>query len=708
MKTRTGSALVAFLTLVPLLALASAGPPPAPKPKPDPGVVRAAAMPAPARPAAPSRFEPAAVTTAPMPPPPGLTSPARASAWEAAVQFALASQITEARRNARTLGNPTALKVVDFLYFTRKDSGATFAEIIDFIDRNPTWPSQDLLMRRAEEALKLDGTPGGIIAWFETREPVSAEGRLRLAEALFSAGRERDGIRMLKAAWAAGGLDPAIEAEALERHGRHLSSADHLLRATRFLSENERKAAARLLPRMDPNGRRLIQARIALGDRAGNADQLAAALPVSLQTDPGLALDRARYRRQRDQDDDALAALDHARPDAMLAGRYWVERQYHARRLLGAGRISDAYRAAAEHHIPDPSVANESEWLAGWIALRFLDQPETASEHFRRVVETVKLPISVARGAYWSGRAQEALGNTAGARIWYEAAAQHGATYYGQLAQARLDPRRPLNLIAEPRPGRADFTAFETKEMAHAVRLLGEGGPAVRDFVRVFVLRMADLAVTPVEHELIADLADRIGRVDVGVIAAKRSARNGSVLVERLFPIVDLTRHGNLPEPALTLATVRQESEFNAAAVSPAGARGLMQLMPATAREVAKELGLPYQPHNLIQDAGYNTTLGTRYLQRMIDHFDGSYILALCAYNAGASRAFRWMRDWGDPRRPDIDMVDWIELIPFGETRNYVQRIIEGTMVYRQRLEPGRPVLTRLTRDVRGGGARDG
>lgn len=333
---------------------------------------------------------------------------------------------------------------------------------------------------------------------------------------------------------------------------------------------------------------------------------------------------------------------------------------------------------------------------------------ETASEHFRRVVETVKLPISVSRGAYWSGRAQEAIGNLAGARIWYEAASQHGATFYGQMAQARLDPGRPLTLIAEPRPTAADFAAFETRELARAVRLLGQGGPAARDFVRVFVIRLADLAVTPVEHELVADLADRIGRVDLGVVSAKRSARNGSILVERLFPIVDMTRHANLPEAALVMATARQESEFNAAAISR-GARGLMQLMPATAREVAKELGLAYQQADLITDAGYNTTLGTRYLQRMIERFDGSYVLALCAYNAGASRAWKWTSDWGDPRQPDVDMVDWIELIPFEETRNYVQRIMEGTMVYRQRLEPGKPVLQRMERDVRGNRAsRDG
>lgn len=718
--TRTMTALAAFLTLVPaltlapVLAFASAGPPPAPKPKPEPAaaasVVRTSAtMPVPARPAPAVRAEPAAVTTAPAAPAQRRESAAAQTGWQSAIQLALLSQAGEARRIADGMGNPTARKLVDYLYFTRKDSGASFAEIVSFIDQNPTWPSRDLLMRRAEEALKLDGTPTGIIAWFEKREPVSAEGRLRLAEALLSAGREREGIRMLKAAWAAGGLDPQVEASTLDRYGQYLTSADHLARATRFLSENERPAAARLLPRLDQSGQRLIQARIALGERASNADQLAAALPVSLQTDPGLALDRSRYRRKKDQDDEALAALDSARPDATLADRYWNERQYHARRLLGSGRIADAYRAASEHHLPVPSVANEAEWLAGWIALRFMDAAETASEHFRRVVETVKLPVSVSRGAYWSGRAQEAMGNTAGARIWYEAAAQHGATYYGQMAQARLDPNRPLTLIAEPRPTAADFAAFETKELAQAVRLLGDGGQPARDFVRVFVLRMADLAVTPVEHELIADLADRIGRVDLGVVSAKRSARNGSILVERLYPIVDMTRHASLPEPALVMATARQESEFNASAISPAGARGLMQLMPGTAKEVAKELGLPYQQADLTQDATYNTTLGTRYLQRMIENFDGSYVLALCAYNAGASRAWKWTRDWGDPRRADVDAVDWIELIPFDETRNYVQRILEGTMVYRQRLEPGRPVLTRLQRDVRGGaGARDG
>lgn len=711
MRRFSAAAAVVLLGLLPATAQAASGAPPAPKPKPaEPAGLRTAANapPGAAKPKS-TAAEPAALTTQPAPPPgKSSLSNARREHWVNAVKHATWGRYEEARAQARAARLDGAEKLVDFLYFLRRDSGASFADIVAFLDQNPDWPSRDLMTRRAEEALRLEPDHHAVLNWFAHRKPIAADGMARLGEALFATGREAEAAPWLKLAWASSQLSDAAEAAIAQRFLGQLDNADHLARATNRLSEGDRAGARRVLPFLDNNGKRLVQARIALVERTSNAEALASALPDELQRDGGLALDRARYLRKRDDDEQALAALSMAAPPASAAWQYWNERQYHSRRLLGAGKITDAYRAAADHRLSVPSVANEAEWLAGWIALRFLEQPETAAEHFRRVVETVKLPISVARGAYWSGRAQEALGNRDGARIWYEAAAQHGATFYGQLAQARIDSRRPLILPPEPQPTAEDFARFDRKELVHAARLLAEGGDSVRDYVRVFVMHLADRAATPVEHELVASLADRIGRVDLGVMSAKRSQRNGSILLTRLYPMVDLTRHADLPEQGLVLATARQESEFNIAAISPAGARGLLQLMPATAREVAKELRVPYSQDRLTSDPRYNTTLGSRYLQRMVDAFDGSYLLALSSYNAGKSRTLGWMRDWGDPRRADVDVVDWIELMPFNETRNYVQRVLEGLMVYRQRLAPGAAVLQRLDRDFRGEGGRNG
>lgn len=709
---RFSAAAVVLLALLPASAPAASNPPPAPKPKPsEPAGLRTAANmpPAAAKGAKSQSVEPAALTTQPTPAPGRAKLPeSKRDHWINAVRHATFGRYEDARMHARAARLDGAEKLVDYLYFMRRESGASFADIVAFLDQNPDWPSRELMTRRAEEALRAEPSHTVVLDWYAHRKPVAADGMARLAEALFATGRDAEARPWLKLAWASSTLSSAAEGSIVQRYLIYLDDSDHLARATNLLSDGDRAGAKRVLPFLDNNGKRLVQARIALVERASNAEALAAALPEELQRDAGLALDRARYLRKRDDDDQALAALNMAPPPANAAWQFWNERQYHSRRLLGAGKISEAYRAAAEHRLSVPSVANEGEWLAGWIALRFLDQPETAAEHFRRVVETVKLPISVARGAYWSGRAQEALGNKEGARIWYEAAAQHGATFYGQLAQARTDPRRPLVLMPEPRPTADDFARYDRKELVRMTRLLAEGGDNARDYVRVFVMHLADQASTPVEHEMVAALADRIGRVDLGVMSAKRSQRNGSALLTRLYPMIDITRHADLPEQGLVLATARQESEFNADAVSPAGARGLLQLMPATAKEVAKELRLPYNQDRLTRDPAYNTTLGSRYLQRMVDAFDGSYLLALCAYNAGKSRTLNWMRDWGDPRRGDVDVVDWIELIPFNETRNYVQRVLEGLMVYRQRLAPGSAVLRRLDQDFRGQVGRDG
>lgn len=703
---------VALLTLLPLAGLAASNAPPAPKPKPaEPSGTRTAANTPPAAAKGPKSkgAEPAAITTQPAPAPAkGELPAAKREQWLNAVRHATGGRYEDAKAFARAAKLPGAEKLVDYLYFLRRESGASFADIIAFLDQNPDWPSRELMTRRAEEALRLEPDHNVVLNWFSHRKPVAADGMARLAEALFATGREAEAVPWLKLAWASTTLSESAESGIVQSYLPYLDHADHLARATNLLSEGDRASAKRVLPYLNNDGKRLVQARIALAERANNAEALASALPPELQRDPGLALDRARFLRRSDNDEQALAALNMAPPPDAAAWQYWNERQYHSRRLLAAGQIKEAYRTAAEHRLSVPSVANEAEWLAGWIALRFMNQPETAAEHFRRVVETVKLPISVARGAYWSGRAQEALGNHSGARIWYEAAAQHGATFYGQLAQARIDARRPLVLAPEPRPTADDYAQFEKKELVRATRLLAEGGPNARDYVRVFILRLADQASTPVEHELVASLADRIGRVDLGVMSAKRSQRNGAILLTRLYPMVDVARFGDQPERGLVLATARQESEFNADAVSPAGARGLLQLMPATAKEVAKELRLPYSPERLTRDPAYNTTLGSRYLQRMIDSFDGSYLLALCAYNAGRSRTLSWMSQWGDPRSPEVDVVDWIELIPFNETRNYVQRVLEGLMVYRQRFAPGQAVLRRMDQDLRGQAAGNG
>ncbi|MSP68516.1 MAG: lytic transglycosylase domain-containing protein, partial [Alphaproteobacteria bacterium] len=338
---------------------------------------------------------------------------------------------------------------------------------------------------------------------------------------------------------------------------------------------------------------------------------------------------------------------------------------------------------------PDDDLAfTEAEWTAGWMALRFLGNPVQAYRHFQAVYDAGHTPITKSRGAYWAGRAAEANHEEIGADSWYLRAAAYPAAYYGQLAAVRLG----LNgLQLPPAESRAPYSAVIAKHsLVPAVRLLASAGNAGQGFLDPFFLRMADLCKTEEEFAFAAALAHDSGRAEFGLRVAKRASRKGFLLMRYAFPTDSYPTVGNgvgEPERALLLALARQESEFDQNAISPAGALGLMQLMPATATEVARKLGISFKQADLLSDPRLNARLGTTYLAGLLESYDNFYPLALAAYNAGPGRARQWMRENGDPRHAAVDPVDWIEQIPFPETRNYVQRVLESLNVYRYRLD---------------------
>jgi soluble lytic murein transglycosylase len=342
-------------------------------------------------------------------------------------------------------------------------------------------------------------------------------------------------------------------------------------------------------------------------------------------------------------------------------------------------------------HPGAPRHRTQAEFLAGWLALRFLDRPEDASRHFRALYENVSTPISLSRGAYWAGRAAEALRRPEEAAQWYGLAAQHVTTFYGQLAAERLSPGGLLVMPAEPEPDAETAAAFAGRELVRIARMLNRISPE-GDREGPFVRRLGLDAATAEEHVLTSRLALDLARPDLAVWAGKQGVQN-AVIAAAGYPVIDMPRSGN-PDPALVHALIRQESTFDRRAVSPAGARGLMQLMPGTAQEVARKLGITHSNVRLTDDPEYNVTLGSWYIQNLLERFNGSYVLAIAAYNAGPARVQGWLRQFGDPRAEGIDPVDWIELIPIYETRNYVQRVLEGMYVYRARLNGGTYRLT--------------
>lgn len=688
-----------------LLALPAAGQVPLPQIKPDQDrghtetVADLVAVPLPVD--KPKRgTQPARPEQTRLPVSSSLLSKADRTVGAKAMQEAEAGRFDAARRLARQASEPLVAKLVQWLWLQTAGGGGTFEDIAAFIDNNPDWPARDAMLRRAEESVDISVGDRKILAWFTKHPPVTGLGQLRLAQALSRQDRDKDAFEALRRAWIDGYLAVKDEKELWTEFGSRFSAAENARRADRLLWDGNIEAARRMLPRLTPEYRKLAEARIALAGNVAGADKLVAALPADLRSDGGLAYDRLRWQRRRGMDDSVEATLHSAPDDLGRAEKWWVERHYRARKAISEGRISEAYRLAAGHGLRDGSSLAEAEWLAGWIALRLLQEPNTALRHFTTLQENVSYPISVARAAYWLGRTQTRLGDDIQARIWYSQAAQHSTTFYGQLAALALDAKQTFTPPPEIRPDEDLKNRFEGREVVRAARILVELDQESR--LRPFILRLIHTATRPEEHKLIAELARDLRRVDLAVMASKRSARQNIILMRESYPLVEPMLRSETPEAALVLAVSRQESEFNQFALSSAGARGLMQLMPSTAKGVSKDLKLNYHVAKLTDDAAYNVRLGSHYLNRLLRNWDNNYILALASYNAGETRARRWIQEWGDPRNPDVDVIDWIELIPFSETRNYIQRVLEGVQVYRALLGTQPPAMQLMYVDMRG------
>ncbi len=586
-----------------------------------------------------------------------------------------------ALRLAAQAKDPLLRKVLTWQALSRGSTGATFAEIADFITQNPEWPGQLTLRQRAEETI-VGASDATVRDWFHRYNPVTPYGKLRQAELLITAGQQAAATAQIRDVWINSELSAFDEKSILARFPGIIRGEDHIKRLDRLLWDGLVESAKRMLPRVSQDYRLLADARMKLADFKPGVEGAVARVPTHLKNDPGLLYERTRWRRRKEFYDSALEGLLNPPKDLVRPVAWWTERQSLARHALADGKPQLAYRLVVKHGLSEGAAFADAEFLAGWIALRALHDAQSGYDHFVRLYNGVKLPISRARGAYWAGRAAEALNRPDLANTWFASAAENATTYYGQLAQTKVGGEASRRLAAEPKPSAEEGVQFRKRELVRAVEMLGEIGET--DRLSVFMLRLSELARTPAEHVLVASLFESVGRLDLAVGAAKRAGYAGVMLIDHGYPMIELPK-GDAERP-LVLAMTRQESAFERTAVSKSGARGLMQLMPATANHIARSHGLPYSADRLLTDGGYNVTLGRAYLEELLDHFGGSYVLSIAAYNAGPARVRQWVDNFGDPRTKNIDVVDWIESIPFTETRNYVQRVLENLQVYRIRL----------------------
>ncbi|MBK8175323.1 MAG: lytic transglycosylase domain-containing protein [Rhodospirillales bacterium] len=594
---------------------------------------------------------------------------------------------SEARSLAASAEDPLVAKLVLWMDATRPQSDVTFSELSGFVVDSPDWPLQKTLRIRAEQAIDDWTSNDAVLAWFARNEPLTLSGARRYAFALIAANESARAAAVARAAWVNADAQTIDEEDTFFlTFSDILTADDHRRRLDRMIWAGRIAPATRLLPRLDPADRPVAEARLALRQSDDDAPALLAAVADERRGDPGLVFEEVRFERRRDNDAAAAQLLEQYPVDAAQPDAFWRERSLLARRSLSEGDAADAYRLASSHgYAGNSEEYADAEWLSGWIALRFLQQPQAAQKHFLTMFENVTHPVSRARGAYWSARANAALGEVDGAILWHKTAAQHPVAFYGQLSAAEIRPNEPLRLPPAPVADPAEQVRFDSNELVRAIRLLAATGE--RDADRAFIVRLADLSDSGAWKDMTASLAHDIGRPDLGVVVARQSVRNGDALIRNGYPMLPVATSAASPvEDALVLAIVRQESGFDVQARSPAGALGLMQLMPATARGIASKLGLPYSPSDLTGSAQYNLALGQAYVASLLNRFDGSYILALAGYNAGPGRANQWVAQNGDPRSGTEAAVDWIEMIPFNETRNYVQRCLEGLQVYRARM----------------------
>ncbi|NYZ11990.1 lytic transglycosylase domain-containing protein [Azospirillum sp. RWY-5-1] len=603
----------------------------------------------------------------------------------------------EALRLASRAKDPLPAKVIRWMQLATP-AGGSFDEIAAFIRDNGDWPNMTQLRRQAEKAMPLDMDENRVLAWFRDYPPQSNEGVMRYADTLLATGGEEQAVKLVRARWVEGSFGPTDEAEFLGRYRSHLRKQDHVTRFDRLLWERQETSARRMLDLLGEGYDALLDARMALDGDRGGADAAFARVPSSLRNDPGLLFDRARWLRRKGDDDGALAIFLKPPPELGRQQSWWGERHILARRAIERGDYRMAYRIASTHRQEDGVTHMEAEFLAGWLALRFLDQPSEAFKHFHTLYRTVTAPISRARGAYWCGRAAEALGNREQAREWFTKASGYGTTFYGQLAVSNLGGSARVTVPEEPKVANAQVTAFERREVVQVIRQLVQISGRENDRLTGFLRRISLDAKSPADYVLAGRLARDVGRPDLAVAAAKDAAQNEVYLTEVGYPLVSASR--NATEVSLVHAIIRQESTFNTNVVSSAGARGLMQLMPTTAQLVAKQLGIRHTHARLTADPDYNVLLGSTYIGDLVDRFNGSYVLAIAGYNAGPGRVRQWIDQFGDPRTEAIDVVDWMELIPIYETRNYVQRVLEALLVYRSKLQGGRAELD-MARELR-------
>ncbi len=622
-----------------------------------------------------------------------------------AIALAQKDRGPEATQVADSINDPVARKLAEWVILRSNNNRASTERYRAFVTGNPTWPSTAFLKRRAESALWDDRRNDAVVLdYFANEQPSTGKGKLILARAMLARGDRDAAARLVRDAWRNDTMSADVETAALEMFGPLISAGDHKARMDSFLYGKDPEPGMRAARRLGSGHHALARARKAANDRAANAAALIAAVPHQMRNDPGYIFSRVQLLR-RDEKFAEAARLLQSLPSKLSAvhnpDEWWIERRLVARKLMDVGDYRNAYIVARDAETPEREVyKTEQQFTAGWIALRFLKDAETAARHFARIGVGSVNPTTLARAGYWQGRAAEAAGRSQDARQAFSRAAHHSTSYYGQLARAKLGMPQ-LDLAPQPRSGTRNVGRLEVVRAAQLLYAIGE--PELTIPIHADVGENGDQDALLGMSELAARNSDARGMLIVGKAALNR----GLPFEHYAYPTVGIPNYRPIApevERALVFAIARQESSFNPSIVSPANAHGLMQVTPSAGQYIAKRYGVSFDLNRMKNDPVYNTTFGAAELASLQDDYRGSLVMTFAGYNAGRGSVRKWIARYGDPRDPNVDTVDWVEQIPFAETRNYVQRIMENLQVYRTRFGGGNKL--QISADMQRGSQR--
>ncbi len=606
------------------------------------------------------------------------------------------SKWSSALKIAKKAKDKSIYNFIQWRHLLTSGNQASFYDYQVFLNKNSDYPRISRIKYLAEHKLSTESvSPKKIINWFEEKDPLSGYGKMILGESYILVGDKNKGTKLIKEGWITADLSKNELKYFRKKFKKYLNADDYIKRADYLAWNGDRWDLRRLIRYLPKDYELLYNARHLLMSKGYGVDQAIANVPQKFKNDAGLNYDRLKWRRKKgrvDSSTEILLKIKNDKEYLVRPDKWWKEREIISRALLYKKKYEISYKISSNHGMTEGAEYAAAEWMSGWIALSFLNDPITAKDHFKNFYENVSYPISLSRGAYWLGRAYEKIGEKEQSNNWYREATKYLTTYYGQLAFLKLNPNGKFELEKDMEIDPKYRIQFFNKELVKISYLLDE---LKKDKYTKHILRhLANDNIAKGSEVLAAELATSINRYDFAIQVSKIASYQKRFHNKYNYPIISTPKYINkrkIPESALILSIIRQESEFDLEANSHAGAKGLMQLMPYTAKLVSKQAKLPYSKSRLTTDPEYNINLGSHYIAGLILQYDGAYPFAVAAYNAGPNRVKYWKKINKDPQKKQVDYVDWVELIKFRETRNYVQRVMENYNVYRYILEQ-RPV----------------